>query len=105
MNKNSTLEYSLRKRAVVTGGADFLGTHLCKLLLDEGYDVLCVDNFFTGTRDNILDLLENPHFELLRHDITFPLYLQADEIFNLACPASPIHYQFDPVRPPEILRP
>ncbi len=83
---------------LVTGGAGFLGSHLCKRLLDEGYDVLCVDNFFTGTRDNILQLLDNPRFELQRHDITFPLYVEVDEIFNLACPASPIHYQFNPVQ-------
>ena len=82
----------------MTGGAGFLGSHLCKRLLDEGHDVLCVDNFFTGTRDNILQLLDNPRFELQRHDITFPLYVEVDEIFNLACPASPIHYQFNPVQ-------
>jgi len=82
----------------VTGGAGFLGSHLCKRLLDDGHDVLCVDNFFTGTRDNVLQLLDNPHFELQRHDITFPLYVEVDEIFNLACPASPVHYQFNPVQ-------
>ena len=87
-----------RKRALVTGGAGFLGSHLCERLLQEGRDVLCADNFFTGTRDNILPLLANPHFELMRHDITFPLYVEVDEIYNLACPASPIHYQFDPVQ-------
>lgn len=87
-----------RKHALVTGGAGFLGSHLCQRLLDDGYDVLCVDNFFTGTKDNVLPLLDNPHFELLRHDVTFPLYVEVDEIFNLACPASPIHYQFDPVQ-------
>ncbi|MCH9015354.1 MAG: GDP-mannose 4,6-dehydratase [Gemmatimonadetes bacterium] len=92
------MQYALRKRVLVTGGAGFLGSHLCKRLLDEGYDVLCVDNFFTGTRDNILQLLDNPRFELQRHDITFPLYVEVDEIFNLACPASPIHYQFNPVQ-------
>lgn len=92
------MEYSLRKRVLVTGGAGFLGTHLCERLLKDGNDVLCVDNFFTGTRDNIIQLLDNPHFELLRHDVTFPLYVEVDEIYNLACPASPIHYQFDPVQ-------
>lgn len=91
-------QYAIRKRVLVTGGAGFLGSHLCDRLLQDGHDVLCVDNFFTGTRDNILHLLENPHFELMRHDITFPLYLEVDEIFNLACPASPIHYQFDPIQ-------
>ena len=87
-----------RKRVIVTGGAGFLGSHLCHLLLDEGNEVLCIDNFFTGTRDNVLPLLDNPHFELMRHDVTFPLYVEADEIYNLACPASPIRYQFDPVQ-------
>jgi len=88
----------LRKRVLVTGGAGFLGSHLCDRLLAEGNDVLCADNFFTGTRDNIIHLLDNHHFELIRHDITFPLYVEVDEIYNLACPASPIHYQFDPVQ-------
>ena len=88
----------IRKRVLVTGGAGFLGSHLCKRLLEMGDDVLCLDNFFTGTRDNVVDLMENPHFELMRHDVTFPLYLEVDEIYNLACPASPIHYQFDPVQ-------
>ena len=87
-----------RRRALVTGGAGFLGSHLCERLLQEGRDVLCADNFFTGTRDNILALAANPHFELMRHDITFPLYVEVDEIYNLACPASPVHYQFDPVQ-------
>jgi len=87
-----------RRRSLVTGGAGFLGSHLCERLLQEGHDVLCVDNFFTGARENILHLLSNPHFELMRHDITFPLYVEADEIYNLACPASPIHYQYDPVQ-------
>jgi len=87
-----------RKRVLVTGGAGFLGSHLCERLLDQGRDVLCVDNFFTGTKDNVAHLLLHPSFELMRHDITFPLYVEVDEIFNLACPASPIHYQFDPVQ-------
>lgn len=86
------------KRVLVTGGAGFLGSHLCERLLHDGYDVLCVDNFFTGTKGNILHLFENPHFELMRHDVTFPLYVEVDQIYNLACPASPIHYQFDPVQ-------
>jgi UDP-glucuronate decarboxylase len=87
-----------QKRVLVTGGAGFLGAHLCERLLADGCDVLCVDNFFTGTKDNIVNLLDNHHFELLRHDITFPLYVEVDEIYNLACPASPVHYQFDPVQ-------
>lgn len=90
--------YSLNNRALVTGGAGFLGSHLCERLLAEGSEVLCVDNFFTGTRRNIEHLIGNPRFELLRHDITFPLYVEVDEIYNLACPASPVHYQFDPVQ-------
>jgi UDP-glucuronate decarboxylase len=90
--------YSLRKRVLVTGGAGFLGSHLCDRLVGDGADVLCVDNFFTGSRANIEHLLRHPRFELLRHDITFPLYVEVDEIYNLACPASPIHYQFDPVQ-------
>ncbi len=89
---------TIQKRILVTGGAGFLGSHLCKRLLKEGHDVLCADNFFTGTKGNILELLSNPYFELMRHDITFPLYVEVDEIYNLACPASPIHYQFDPVQ-------
>lgn len=88
----------IRKRILITGGAGFLGAHLCERLLREGNDVLCVDNYFTGTRDNIIHLLDDPHFELLRHDVTFPLYVEVDEIYNLACPASPIHYQHDPVQ-------
>jgi len=88
----------MRKRILVTGGAGFLGSHLCERLLERGHDVICVDNFFTGTRDNVASLLGNPHFELIRHDVTFPLYLEIDEIYNLACPASPIHYQYDPVQ-------
>ncbi len=87
-----------RKRVLVTGGAGFLGSHLCERLIAEGNDVLCVDNYFTGTRDNILPLLSNPHFEMIRHDVTFPFYVEVDEIYNLACPASPVHYQFDPVQ-------
>ncbi len=87
-----------RKRVLVTGGAGFLGSHLCERLLREGHDVLCVDNYFTGRKDNIVSLMGNPHFEVMRHDITFPLYVEVDQIFNLACPASPVHYQFDPVQ-------
>lgn len=92
------MNYALRKRILVTGGAGFLGSHLCERLLATDLDVLCVDNFFTGSKDNIAHLLANPHFELMRHDVTFPLYVEVDEIYNLACPASPIHYQFDPVQ-------
>jgi len=88
----------LRKRVLVTGGAGFLGSFLCERLLEENCDVICVDNFYTGTKRNIVHLLDNPYFELQRHDITFPLYLEVDEIYNLACPASPIHYQNDPVQ-------
>ncbi len=87
-----------RKRVLVTGGAGFLGSHLCERLVSEGCDVLCVDNFFTGDKDNIVHLLGQPHFELIRHDVTFPLYVEVDEIYNLACPASPVHYQYDPVQ-------
>jgi len=86
------------KRILVTGGAGFLGSHLCKRLLKDGHEVLCVDNFFTGRRRNILPLLENKNFELMRHDVTFPLYVEVDEIYNLACPASPVHYQYNPVQ-------
>ena len=87
-----------RKRVLVTGGAGFVGSHLCERLINEGCDVLCVDNFYSGTKDNILHLLGTPHFELLRHDVTFPLFVEVDEVYNLACPASPIHYQRDPVQ-------
>jgi UDP-glucuronate decarboxylase len=90
--------YDTRKRVLVTGGAGFLGSHLCERLLAEGHHLLCVDNFFTGTKDNILHLVSNPRFEVIRHDITFPLYVEVDEIYNLACPASPVHYQHDPVQ-------
>lgn len=86
------------KRILVTGGAGFLGSHLCERLLNEGHDVLCADNFYTGTKANVVHLMKNPFFEVLRHDICFPLYVEVDEIYNLACPASPIHYQFDPVQ-------
>lgn len=89
--------YDTVKRILVTGGAGFLGTHLCERLLKEGHDVLCVDNFYTGSKRNIAHLLDNPMFEIMRHDVTFPLYVEVDEIYNLACPAAPIHYQFDPV--------
>ncbi len=92
------MKVSNRKRVMVTGGAGFLGSHLCERLLNDGHDVLCVDNFYSGTKDNIEHLVENPHFEMMRHDVTFPLYVEVDEIYNLACPASPIHYQRDPVQ-------
>ena len=85
-------------RILVTGGAGFLGSHLCDRLIEEGCDVLCVDNFFTGSKSNVVHQMSNPYFELMRHDVTFPLYVEVDEIYNLACPASPIHYQFDPVQ-------
>lgn len=86
------------KRILVTGGGGFLGSHLCDRLVAQGHDVLCVDNFFTGSKKNIAHLLQEPNFELMRHDVTFPLYVEVDEIYNLACPASPVHYQFDPVQ-------
>ncbi len=86
------------KRVLVTGGAGFIGSHLCRRLLADGCDVLCVDNYFTGRKDNIAELFSHPHFEVMRHDVTFSLYVEVDEIYNLACPASPIHYQFDPVQ-------
>jgi len=86
------------KKILVTGGAGFLGSHLCERLLNEGNDVLCVDNFFTGSKENVAHLMNTPYFEVMRHDVTMPLYVEVDEIYNLACPASPIHYQFDPVQ-------
>tara|TARA_B100001250_G_C19706230_1_gene747074 strand:- start:214 stop:1215 length:1002 start_codon:yes stop_codon:yes gene_type:complete len=88
----------MKKKILVTGGAGFLGSHLCEKLLDEGHDVICVDNLFTGSKDNIVHLMRNPYFEFLRHDVTFPLFVEVDEIYHLACPASPIHYQYDPVQ-------
>src|SRR6266545_4330330 len=88
----------MNKKALVTGGAGFLGSHLCERLLQADYDVLCVYNFFSGSKQNISHLMANPYFEVLRHDVTFPLYVEVDEIYNLACPASPIHYQHDPVQ-------
>ncbi|RWX47104.1 UDP-glucuronate decarboxylase [Candidatus Electrothrix aarhusensis] len=87
-----------KKRILITGGAGFLGSHLCERLLADGHEVVCLDNYFTGAKQNIVHLLENPYFEVIRHDVTFPLYIEVDEIYNLACPASPIHYQFDPVQ-------
>jgi UDP-glucuronate decarboxylase len=89
---------SNRKRVLVTGGAGFLGSHLCERLLNDGCEVLCIDNFYSGTKDNVAHLIGNSHFELIRHDVTFPLYVEVDEIYNLACPASPVHYQRDPVQ-------
>jgi UDP-glucuronate decarboxylase len=89
---------SVNKRILITGGAGFLGSHLCERLIAHGHDVLCIDNYYTGTKHNVAHLMGNPRFELVRHDITFPLYVEVDEIYNLACPASPIHYQFDPVQ-------
>ena len=88
----------MKKRILVTGGAGFIGSHLCKKLLNEGNEIICVDNFFTGSKQNIIHLLDNPYFEIVRHDITFPLYVEVDEIYNLACPASPIYYSFDPIQ-------
>ncbi|MBR9834484.1 MAG: NAD-dependent epimerase/dehydratase family protein, partial [Alphaproteobacteria bacterium] len=88
----------LTKRVLVTGGAGFIGSHLCEALLETGAEVLCVDNFFTGARANIAHLLSNPRFEMLRHDITMPLFVEVDQIYNMACPASPVHYQYDPVQ-------
>lgn len=94
----NAFNFESNKRVLVTGGAGFLGSHLCQRLLDDGHDVLCVDNFFTGTKHNLLPIIDHPFFEVVRHDVTFPLYVEVDEIYNLACPASPIHYQFDPVQ-------
>ena len=88
----------MRKRILITGGAGFIGSHLCEKLLNEGNEVICVDNFFSGSKQNITHLLDNPYFEIIRHDITFPLYVEVDEIYNLACPGSPIYYRFDPVQ-------
>ena len=98
MSTERSSRYSVQKRVLVTGGAGFIGSHLSARLIEQGHQVLCVDNFFTGTRNNIAPLLSHPSFELIRHDVTFPLYIEVDEIYNLACPASPIHYQFDPVQ-------
>jgi UDP-glucuronate decarboxylase len=92
------MRISNRKRILVTGGAGFLGSHLCDRLIRDGADVLCVDNFYSGTKDNVAHMIGNPNFELMRHDVTQPLYVEVDEIYNLACPASPVHYQWDPVR-------
>jgi UDP-glucuronate decarboxylase len=88
----------MKKRILITGGAGFIGSHLCEKLLDEGNEVICVDNFFTGSKQNVIHLLDNPYFEIVRHDITFPLYIEVDEIYNLACPASPVYYSFDPIQ-------
>src|SRR5512132_3113324 len=96
--KQSMRTYSIRKRVLVTGGAGFIGSHLCERLIADGHNVLCVDNFFTGTKENIAHLLAEPRFELMRHDITFPLYVEVAEMYNLACPASPAQYQYDPVQ-------
>ena len=89
---------AITRRVLVTGGAGFIGSHLCEGLVRDGHDVLCVGNYFTGRKDNLAELLGNPRFEAMRHDVTFPLYVEVDEIYNLACPASPVHYQFDPVQ-------
>ena len=88
----------MKNRILVTGGAGFLGSHLCKRLLDENNEVLCLDNFYTGSKDNIIGLINNPYFEIIRHDITFPIYLEVDQIYNLACPASPVFYQKYPIQ-------
>ena len=95
---NKQRNYNPSKRILITGGAGFLGSHLCERLINDGHDVICLDNFFTGTKDNVLHLMDHNRFELMRHDVTFPLYIEVDEIYNLACPASPIHYQHDPVQ-------
>jgi UDP-glucuronate decarboxylase len=92
------MTYRLRQQVLVTGGAGFIGSHLCERLLADGHDVICLDNFYTGNRDNIAHLIGDPHFEVIRHDVTLPLYIEVDAIYNLACPASPVHYQFDPVQ-------
>ena len=92
------MKIDVKKRVLVTGGAGFLGSHLCERLLNDGHEVLCVDNFFTGSKKNIIPLLDNNNFEMIRHDITFPLYVEVDEIYNLACPASPVHYQHNPIK-------
>jgi len=96
--QNLMKNYGLTKRILVTGGAGFIGSHLCERLLEQGHEIICLDNFYTGRRANIAHLISNPLFEVLRHDICFPLYVEVDEIYNLACPASPVHYQFDPVQ-------
>jgi len=96
--KNKQRNYSANKRILITGGAGFLGSHLCERLLNDGHDVICLDNFYTGTKENVLHLMDNNRFEVMRHDVTFPLYIEIDEIYNLACPASPVHYQYDPVQ-------
>ena len=92
------MQITNRKRVLVTGGAGFLGSHLCERLLNDGCEVLCIDNFYSGTKDNVAHLIDKPHFELIRHDVSFPLFVEVDEIYNLACPASPVHYQRDPVQ-------
>ena len=92
------MQVTNRKRVMVTGGAGFLGSHLCERLLNDGCEVLCVDNFYSGTKDNVAHLMAHPHFELMRHDVIFPLHVEVDEIYNLACPASPVHYQRDPIQ-------
>jgi UDP-glucuronate decarboxylase len=98
IRRDHAMRNTINKTVLVTGGSGFIGSHLCRNLLDRGHDVLCVDNLFTGSKGNIRDLLSHPNFEFMRHDITFPLFVEVDEIYNLACPASPIHYQFDPVQ-------
>jgi UDP-glucuronate decarboxylase len=99
LKENNTMPGSTKSRRIlVSGGAGFIGSHLCRRLLEQGHEVLCVDNFFTGSRGNIEELLDDRRFELMRHDVTFPLYVEVDQIYNLACPASPVHYQFDPVQ-------
>ncbi|GAB6278713.1 MAG: SDR family oxidoreductase [Lentimicrobium sp.] len=88
----------MKKKILVTGGAGFIGSHLCKRLLDIGHEVICLDNYFTGSKENVIELMSNPYFELIRHDVTMPFFIEADEIYNLACPASPIHYQYNPIK-------